>query len=157
MSANIRMHKAYSLIELIIAISVLTLLSSFVVPTYQIIMSQMQLGAAVDEVTDLLRLSEQKTVTEQKIYGVTLTANASTIPQYILNPDSTKTAQPTYTLPANIKIGEVNFSGNSDIRFSTSGAPNVSGNLVITDIARSRSRRIFIKPSGSVFATQGEF
>jgi prepilin-type N-terminal cleavage/methylation domain-containing protein len=152
------MKRAFTLIELLITMGILAALAAFTVPTYQIIISQFQLTSSVNEVADFLRFAEQKTVTEQKIYGVTLTVGATTIPHFQYDPSSeAKTSVSTYSLPSNIKIGEVNFSENADIRFATSGAPNVSGNLVLTDTARGKSRRIEIRPSGAIFITGGEF
>ena len=149
---------AYSLVELVVAVAVLSMLASFIIPTYQLILAQLKLNSAVTQVADFVRLTEQKTVTEQLIYGVTFTTNATTIPQFLYNTvTGAKTTQTTITLPSNIVISSVNFSGNSDVRFSTSGAPNVSGNVVIRDIIRNRHRVVEVKPSGAIFANQAEY
>ena len=154
------MKKGYTIIELLVMVGILTVLASFIVPTYQLILAQFQLTSAAAQVAEFLILTEQKTVTEQKIYGVTLTANASTIPQFLYNPvpnPPTKTTQTTFTLPSNIIISSVNFSSNSDVRFTASGAPSVSGNVVIKDTIRNRSRRIEVRPSGAILANTAEF
>lgn len=149
--------RAYTLIELLVTMSLLALLSGFVIPTYQLIVSQLELSGATNEVADFVLLTEQKTVTEQQIYGLTLTENATTLPQFLYDPVSTnKTAITTLTLPAHIKISAVNFS-NTDVRFSTSGAPNSAGNFVLTDTVRNRSRRVEIRPSGAILTNTGEF
>jgi Tfp pilus assembly protein FimT len=150
--------KAYSLIELLITVALLTLIASFIVPNYQILLSQYQLSGAATQTAEFFRLTEQKTVTEQKIYGVTLTANASTITQFLYNTtNGSKTTQATLSYPTNIKIGQVSFSNNTDIRFATSGAPNVSGYVVLNDKVRNRNRKIEIRPSGAVLAESGEY
>lgn len=155
---NSTKKSGYTLIEMLVTMSVLAFLASFVVPTYQLILSQFQLTSSANEVADFLRLTEQKTVTEQSIYGVTFLVNGASIPQYLYNPaDGSKTTKSTYTFPSWIKITQVNFSTNTDIRFATSGAPNVSGNIVITDTIRNRNRKIEIRPSGEIFANSGEF
>ena len=148
----------FTLVELLVAIFVMTMVASFIVPTYQLILAQAQLGEATTQITDFLRLTEQKTVTEQQIYGVTLTANATTIPQYVYNPlTSAKTVQTTFALPTNVKVYAVNFSGNADVRFTTAGGPNVSGNVVIMDTIRTKKRQIDIRPSGTILANSSEF
>lgn len=156
-------RRAYTLVELLITISVLSMLAVFTVPTYQMVLSQLQLGSAAESVADFIRLTEQRTVTEQKPFGITLTANATSIRQFVYNTANGQKTYPsdaalqTHVLPSNIIISQVNFSGASDIRFAASGAPNVSGNVVLTDTIRNRSRRVEIRPSGTVFANQGEF
>lgn len=150
--------RGFSLVELLITIGLLSLIAVFVLPTYQLIMAQFQLSEAAQQVESFIRLTQQKTVTEQQIYGITLTANATTIPQYIYDTESgTKTNQSTYALPSSVKIGSVNFSGNTEIRFSPSGSPNYSGYLVLNDTIRNRNRRIDIRPSGSVIGNQNEY
>lgn len=156
-SKSTAMRKAYTLVELLVTISVLALLAAFVVPSYMLIMSQAQLNTAVSEVSNLLRYNEQKTVTEQKTYGLTFSAGSGTIPIFIKNVDNSKTAQPTYTLPVNIVLGAVNFSGSSDVLFTNSGAPNVSGSFVLTDTVRNKSRLLTVKPSGEIVANTGEY
>jgi prepilin-type N-terminal cleavage/methylation domain-containing protein len=152
------MRRGYTLIEMLVVVALLTVVAAFAVPTYQLILAQAQLTSAAAEVSDFLLTTQQKTVTEQKIYGVTLTTLAYTIPQYTYDPISqTKTATTTFSLPSNTQIYEVNFSGNSDIRFATTAAPNVSGNVVIKDLIRNRLKKITIAPSGTITANQPEY
>jgi hypothetical protein len=111
----------------------------------------------VQQVAEEIRLAQQKTVTEQLIYGVTFTAGSTTIPLFRYNPaNGAKTTISTYTLPNDVSINSVNFSNNNDIRFATSGAPNFSGNLVLRDTVRNRSRQIDIRPSGTVITNTPE-
>lgn len=150
--------RGYTLIELLITVGILALLASFVIPVFELILSQLQLSTATNDVAELMRHTNQKTVTEQVIYGVTLTSGASTIPQFLYNTSTgSKTVQSTYSLPSNIRLDTVDFSGNTDIRFSTSGAPNASGTLVLLDTSRGRHRVITVRPSGAVFVNQSEY
>lgn len=148
---------AFTLIELLVVSGLLALLAAFTVPTYQIIVSQLQLSNSTEQIADFIRLTEQKTVTEQKIYGITLTSGATTVPQFLYNvSNGAKTTQTTLSLPSYISISSETFTG-TDVRFATSGAPNVSGYLVVTDNVRSRSRKIEVRPSGAILVTGGEF
>lgn len=152
------MKKAYTLVEMLIVVAVLSALAAFIIPTYQLLLSQFQLTSSASEISGYIRLTEQKTVTEQKIYGVTMHPNSTVITQFLYNTDSeTKSTQEVYTLPSNIIISSVNFSGSSDVRFAPSGAPSVSGSLVIKDVVRNRSRRIEIRPSGAILTNTGEY
>lgn len=151
-------RRGLTLIEMVVVTGILVLIAAFVTPTYQLILSQLQLNATVEQVAEHIRLAQQKTVTEQQIYGVTFTAGATTIPLFLYNPNSgTKTTQSTVTMPAYITIYQVNFSGQSDIRFATSGAPTYSGNLVLRDTIRQKNRRIEIRPSGTVITSGAEY
>lgn len=148
----------FTLLEIVVTVGILALLAAFTLPTYQLILSQIQLNSAVEQTADLTRLAEQKTVTEQSIYGVTFTVNATTIPMFLYNSvNSTKTTQSTLVLPTNISISQVNFSGNSDIRFATSGAPNFSGTVVLHDSIRNRNRVVEIRPSGNILSNTAEY
>lgn len=164
-------YRAFTLIELVVTVGVLILLAGFVIPTYQLLLSQFQLSSAASQVADYIRMTEQKTVTEQRMYGVTLTTDgAATMPnpatnkvisQFVYENGAENFAIPpasaSLALPSTIVISSVNFAGERNIRFSASGAPNVSGNVVLTDTVRNRSRRIEVKPSGMVVDNTSEF
>ncbi|MBU6389370.1 prepilin-type N-terminal cleavage/methylation domain-containing protein [Patescibacteria group bacterium] len=154
-------RRGFTLIELLVVIGLLALLASFLIPTFQLLLSQYQLTSAANQVADYLRLTEQKTVTEQQAYGVTFSAGASTVPQFQFVstplPNGTKTSAGSLTLPNGISISAVNLNGNADIIFSTSGAPSVSGNVILLDAARNRHREIDIQPSGAIFNNKPEY
>ncbi len=146
------MRRAFTLTELLVVVMILALLATFTVPTYQLILSQLQLSQAAEQAADHVRSAQQRTVTEQVVYGVTLTTNATTIPLFkITNPVTlTKATQETYSLPQNIKISATSLSNQTDIRFSTAGAPSTSGTFTIQDTVRNRTRLVEIRPSGNI-------
>jgi len=149
---------AFTLIEALVSVAILALVATFVVPTYQLILSQLQLNSATAQVADFIRLAEQKTVTEQQTYGVTFTTSATSVPLYLYNANTnSKTTQTTLTLPSDISITEVSLGGSNDVTFATSGAPSVSGYIILTDSVRSRSREIDIRPSGAIINNEAEF
>ena len=149
--------RGYTLIELLIAISILALLASFAVPTYQLILSQLQLTTAANQIADLMRLQEQRTVTEQRTYGLTLTANATTVPYFLCtNIDCSIKTTLSYSLPSNIKISSSTFP-NFDVLFTTAGSPDFSGTLILIDTTRGRHRNVMIKPSGAVEDNSAEY
>lgn len=152
------MGKAFTLIELLVVIGIMTLIAAFTIPTYQAILSQEQLSQATSELVGYLLLTQQQTVTQQKIYGVTFTAGAVSVPQYLYDPATgNKTALSSFTLAPNTQLGAVSFSGQSDVRFSTGAAPNVSGTVEVFDTSRSRHKLITVSPSGAVTANQSEY
>lgn len=147
--------RAFTFIELLVIVGIVALLAAFTVPTYQLILSQLQLSEATSQVGDFIRLSEQKTVTEQKTYGVTLTAGGNIISQTLTTVSGTTTTVTvvsTLTLPSNIVVSSASFGSSSSVTFTTAGAPSLSGSLVLNDTVRSRNRQISVRPSGEVVA-----
>ena len=63
------MKSGFTLIELVVVVALLAVVAAVAIPTYQLLLSQAQLNSATTQVADLMRLQEQKTVTEQKITG----------------------------------------------------------------------------------------
>jgi prepilin-type N-terminal cleavage/methylation domain-containing protein len=148
---------AFTLIELIVVIALMALIAAFSIPTYQLLLAQAQLSGATSDVINFLILTEQQTVTQQKIYGVTLTVGATSIPQFLYNPSNgAKTQQTPFSLAANTDIGAVSFSSQSDVRFSTSAAPSTSGSFDIYDTSRYVHKTITVAPSGDISANQPE-
>lgn len=142
--------KGFSLIELLVTLSILAVVAAFTIPTYQMILSQLQLNSATEQAADLVRLASQRTVSEQVVYGIRVTAGGSNIQMFVVNTNGTTTVVRTLTLPAYTQIGTVSLSNATEVRFSTAGAPNVSGSFTIRDTQRSRSRAIQIRPSGNI-------
>lgn len=134
---------------------ILASLALFTIPTYQLVLSQVELNGAVNDVTDFIRHAAQRTVTEQIVYGVTMNSGASSIVMYQLN-GNTKTTVATQNLPTNMQVGTVSFGGATSVSFTTVGAPSVSGFLTIKDVNRNKSREIDIRPSGNIRNNQGE-
>ena len=140
------MQKGYTLIELILAVGLIALLAAFTVPTFQLILSQLQLSTATSQTGDLLRLAEQRTVTEQQIYSVAFTAGSATVTETLAG-----SALYTLTLPSNIVVDSANFGvGVSTVQFTTAGAPSTSGNMVLHDTIRNVYRQIDVRPSGAI-------
>lgn len=144
--------KGFTLTELLVVTMILALVATFTVPTYQLILSQLQLSQAAEQAADHVRTAQQRTVTEQVVYGVTLTTNATSIPLFqITNPNTmAKSTIETLSLPSNIRISAVSFSGQSDVRFTTAGAPSTSGSFTVLDMVRNRTRIVEIRPSGNI-------
>lgn len=147
---------AFTIVELMISVSLLAILATFTVPTYQLLLSQQQLSSAVDQTSDLLRLAAQNTVTEQVVYGFTITAGGSTVTMFRVNSSNQNITVQTLALPSNIRVGTVSFSGNNSIRFSTAGAPSTSGSFTLRDTVRNKTRMIEVRPSGNIRTNTGE-
>lgn len=148
-------RRAFTLVELLISVLVLALVASFTIPTYQLLLSQQQLNAAVDQSSDFIRYAAQQTVTEQVVYGFTVNTNGTNITMFKIV-GTTQTTVKTLTLPSAIQIGTVSFSGNTSIRFTTAGAPSASGYFTLYDTIRNKSRSVEVRPSGNVRTNTSE-
>ena len=145
-------------IELIVILAILALLATFVIPTFDLILNQLELNTAISQVQDLLRLTEQRTVTEQKNYYVSFNTGGQIITQYVENTSGgSDQVVSTITLPSSIVVDSLAFGGATTVRFATTGAPSVSGSLVLLDTGRIRHRKIDVRPSGSVVADGSEY
>jgi prepilin-type N-terminal cleavage/methylation domain-containing protein len=149
-------RNAYTLVELLVTSAVLAVLGAFTVPTYQLILQQLKLSESTEQTVAFIRATQQRAITEQVNYGVSLRANATTIPMFRVNPDTTQTTVETYSLPTDIRISAIAFSNNGDVRFNPAAAPSVSGTITIQDTIRNRTRTVDIRPSGNIRASGTE-
>lgn len=156
------LKRAFTLIELLVTMAVVSFIAAFAVPSFQVILSQLQLNSATDATADLIRLAQQRTVTEQVSYGVTFAIGSSTVTLFRYNtPPTANTTIETYTLPTNISITDLSVNSADalswSVRFTASGAPfgSDSGDIILTDTIRGVSRTIQVRPSGSVLALGG--
>ena len=148
----------YTLIELLVVVALMALVAAFTIPTYQLILAEEELSSATGQVVDFMQLTQQRTITEQKIYGDSFIVGGTSTQQFLYDSQSsTKTTQTTFSLAPNTQISAVNLSSNTDIRFSTAAAPSVSGTIEIMDTQRGRHKLITIAPSGSITANQPEY
>jgi prepilin-type N-terminal cleavage/methylation domain-containing protein len=151
-----KFRRGFTIVELMVSVTLLAVLATFTIPTYQLLLSQQQLNSAVDQVSDLVRFAAQRTVTEQSVYGFSVVAGASSVTVFQVNTLNQNVTVQTLTLPSNIEVGTVSFSGNSNIRFSTAGAPSTSGSFTLLDTVRNKTRTIEVRPSGNIRTNTGE-
>jgi prepilin-type N-terminal cleavage/methylation domain-containing protein len=182
MSRRLR-ARAVTLIELIVAAAVMAIVALFTVPTYQLILAQAQLSSATNLTVEQIRLQVQRTVSEQQIYGFSArSVNTVVAYQVCQNLACTSTTNSNYTvgpgviasflcrnvactakdvalttLPVNVVVDSTSFGGQTDVRFSTAGAPSTSGSLVLRDTIRNRRRQIDLRPSGAILPGSREY
>jgi Tfp pilus assembly protein FimT len=135
--------------ELLLVVSIVALISAFVVPTYQLLLAEQQLTTAAEQAADFTRLAAQRTVTEQQVYGVRGAAGGTVLTLYRLS-GTTEVSVQTLSLPSVVEISAVNFAGSATVRFASSGAPSASGTITLRDTTRNRYRDVEVRPSGIV-------
>ena len=149
----------FTLLELVVVVGLIALLTAFALPTYQLILTQLELNEATTQVSDLLRLTEQKTVTEQVVYYLVITAPSTTITQYKTQAGGDVITK-TLALPSSTQVDSLSFGSGlpgNHLAFATNGAPNVSGYVVLKDVSRVKYRKINVQPSGAILANTSEY
>ena len=149
----------YTFIELVVVTALLALLATFTIPTFQLLLSQFELTTSVGQVGDLLRLSEQRTVSEQKVYYVSLVTGGQTLTQYLQTTPSDQSVG-TLVLPSAIVVESLTFGTAQSlysVKFTTAGAPQVSGTVVLHDTVRDRRRTVVVTPSGAINTSGPEY
>ncbi len=135
--------KGFTVLELLIAVSVIGILAIISVPIYKNIIPSFVLNSAIRETATDLRYAQQLAVTEQIIHSV--------IFDKITNSYSVKKGEDillTKKLNNNIKLSDINGFSSNTINFISTGAVIEPGNIVLT--SKEKNSTIEIKPSGYV-------
>lgn len=135
-----------SLIEIIITLTIITIITTISVPIYQSIGPTLALRATTRDLASDLRLAQQRSVTEQIIYAVSFDIDNGRYE--IINTVSSSTIQ-TKLLHAQISIATTTGLTDQTVRFTATGAAIESGTIVLTH-SDGASSTISIKPSGYV-------
>lgn len=136
----------FSLIEILVVLEVLVLLSTLSIPLIRNFQPNLQLSAAIRDMSTDIRYAQQLSITEQVIYGVRFNSSAKTYD--IIRIDTATTTVKTVSLPSNVVYGSIGF-GDKVVRFNSYGAVQVSGTVVLEN-TNNQSKSIIVKPSGYV-------
>lgn len=150
---------AFSLVELLIVISMISILIAISIPAYRVFQKKTDLKSVVEEIISSLRIAQSKTLSSEGAskYGVYFD-QAATPNQYVLFKGNSYAARDIsldkiYKLPANVEIYQINLNG---------GASEVVFNRIVGDTAQtgdlelrlidnpSEAQRIYIENSGRV-------
>lgn len=150
-----------TLIELLVIIGILVVLTAMAIPTFLFFQKESDLNNSAEEIINVLRLAQNKTLASEEAsqWGVYFTTSTSPH-QYVLFKGADYDFRDTsfdqvHKLPKSIEIYELNFEDNatSSIVFErvtgTSAAPTQSVSLRLkTDT--SKTKTIDIESSGQV-------
>lgn len=126
-------RRGYTLIELLIGISILLMLSSIAYASFRGLDGRLRLEAAASDVLRTIEEAQTKTVsaTDDTSYGVHFATG-----QYTMFPgttyDSANVENKTYSLPSGITITQINLGGPVDVVFErVRGTASASGTIVL--------------------------
>lgn len=139
--------KAFSLIELLIVISIIAILVSFGIPALRNYKPNLELNGSVRELTSDIRYAQQLTVTEQIEYSVIFYTieRRYEIVKYGANTEIIKQV----LLPKEIISLTITPLTNNEIRYNPYGAVAESGSITLMN-TKNKTKTIDIRPSGFV-------
>lgn len=143
----------FTLIEILIAVAILALAVSLVLPNFNFFQRQSSLDMTAQEIIGALRLAQNKTLASEGAdsFGLYFETDKFTLFKgltfYPTSPEND-----THKLPPALRLSEVNLSGGGVIVFDRlTGATANSGSLKISLVDdSSKNKIIFIDSSGTV-------
>ena len=136
----------FSLMELLIVISIIGIISLIGLPVYKSITPNIALNSSVRDMASDLRYAQQLAVTEQKIYSVRF--NILDNNYYIFQADSGAVIK-SRNINSQVKINSITGLSSSTASFTVTGASLESGNISMMN-KNGKINAIEIKPSGYV-------
>ena len=138
-------NQGVSLIEIMLVISIIGLILVIEAPNLKSYSNNLILKSATQDLASNLRYAQQLTVTEQRIYNITLDQinNSYTI---VLEPS---TIIKTVYLPDNISFSSITDLTDNKVVFNFMGAVSQSGTITISH-SQNFTKTIYIRPSGYI-------
>ncbi|MFA5047787.1 MAG: prepilin-type N-terminal cleavage/methylation domain-containing protein [Patescibacteria group bacterium] len=136
----------FTLIELIIVLSIILILTAISLPVYSSIQPNLDLNASIRQTTSDLRLAQQLAVTEQINYSVIFDVVDNS---YSIVNTKTNYIVKSYNINRNVRIESITGLASSTATFNATGASLESGTIVLAN-SNNRQSTIEIKPSGYV-------
>jgi len=147
MNYEIRIKKGFTLIEFIVAITILIILASISVFTYRSIQPSLQLSGATRNLVTDLRYAQQLAVTEQKDHGVWFSTTTEDKYQIIRHENSATTTIKEVVLEE-ISFQYISPLTDNEVRFNPYGAAREMATTTLS--TDNKTKTIKISPSGFV-------
>lgn len=139
--------KAITLFEIMAIISIMVLLSTITLGFIKYSQPNMQLYAAAKEIRSYLQSAKEKTISEQKQYGVVFYQEEKKYELVSLEPIAAVVM--SRTLAEEISFASIGTFANNTVIFNKSGAAKENGSIIIKN-SRNEQKTIIINPSGYV-------
>lgn len=150
-------RRGFTLIEYLVIVGIVALTSSLAYPTYRRWLRQETTRQTAEQLADLIRTAQERSLGEQLVYGVLILPDSNQA-QLISYGDSFQPSA-TYTVvdrrsfnnqTALVDVGIVDAaSGTDQIRFTASGAPSTTGSVRVTNATGGTDWLVAVQPSGA--------
>lgn len=137
--------KAFTIIELLISISIIGILSLISLPVYKTLLPNINLNSVTRDVASDLRYAQQMSVTEQINYSVIFDKDFN---RYSIKKETGEIVR-SETLRNDVKINSVDMPEANQVVFNATGAATQTGSISFINLKGTIST-IEIKPSGYV-------
>lgn len=144
------MHKAISLIELLIAMAIVTILAAITVPLLNQLLPSLQFSSTTRAISAKFRQAQEEAVTTQIRHGVRFNLSNPSSVELIKISGGSIIPLESVQIPSTITLS-LNFSNptyQNCITFSSNGAPDVNGYITIA--REGASKYIDISPVGTL-------
>lgn len=135
------------LIDLLVALSIIALLSTITIPYIRKYQPNLKLQATARDLTTDIRYAQQLTVTEQKVHLISF--DEARNKYQILKIDTATTTIKSVNLDSEVSFKEITGLIDNQIIFNFYGGVSQSGQIILTNI-NNATAVINIKPSGYV-------
>jgi len=137
--------KGMTLIEILIAISLIAILSSVSFKAFQGLRPSLKLSSATRDLITDIRYVQELAVTEQVLHGICFFTLEDKY--QLIRYGTDEEILQEKILPSGISFQEINgFSGNC-VKFNPYGAVKKSGNIILIN-QKSETKTIEVRPSG---------
>lgn len=140
------MKKGFTIAELMVSISIVTLIILISIPVFITYQKGSKLKSEARLLVSNLRLAQQLAVTEQKIYNFVIYPVTK---KYQIVNSETSTIYKEVTLDNEVNISEISGLTNNTAQFNPTGGAAESGYIYLTNSLHATST-IQIKPSGYI-------
>ncbi|HPN89620.1 MAG TPA: GspH/FimT family protein [Candidatus Paceibacterota bacterium] len=139
-------HGGFTLMEVIIIMSIIGIIALISLPVYQKIQPNLSLDSETREIASNLRYAQQLAVTEQKNYGVVFN---QALNSYTIKNTETEEIIKNFNIQSQISIDNISGFTNDTVIFNVTGAATENGTITIIN-SQNEQNIIEIKPSGYV-------
>lgn len=136
----------FTLLEMLVAISIITVIVVIGLPFYRNLMQNLNLSSATRTMASDLRYAQQLSVTSQVNHQVIFDLISES---YQIKNSQTQTIIKIAPLPDDISLDSVNDLPDNTITFNATGAATSTGTIILSNL-NYKTSTIEIKPSGYV-------
>lgn len=147
-SKRFRFLTGFTIIEILVAISILTLFLTITIPNFSNWYSPIKLRGTQRDLISNLRLTQQSTVTTQKNHLIRF----NTMGNYytVIKKDGSEQVIKTVYLPTNISFASITLTPQPlEVEFNSAAVPNSTGDINLID-NRGDTKKVEVTPSGFV-------